>query len=69
MFKKDPVSRVVINTEDSYYRSIVARRQDKKRIEELESQLSNVSEDLADIKNLLQQFLTGKNYGKTDSQC
>jgi hypothetical protein len=63
MFKRDPMSKAVINTEDSYYRAIVARRHDKQRIEELESQLKDVSEDLTDIKNLLQQILSGKNYG------
>ena len=57
------MSKAVINTEDSYYRAIVARRHDKQRIEELESQLKDVSEDLTDIKNLLQQILSGKNYG------
>jgi hypothetical protein len=63
MFKRDPVSKVVINSEDSYYKSIVARRQDLKKNEELECEITDLREELTSIKSLLQQILNGQNNG------
>jgi hypothetical protein len=63
MFKRDPVSKVVINSEDSYYKSIVARRQDLKKNEELECEITGLRDELTSIKSLLQQILNGQNNG------
>ena len=63
MFARDPVSKVVINTEDSYYKAIVARRQDKKKNQELEAEIKDLRSELSEIKSLLQQVVSGKNYG------
>ena len=63
MFARDPVSKVVINTEDSYYKAIVARRQDKKKNQELEAEIKDIRSELSEIKSLLQQVVSGKNYG------
>ena len=63
MFIRDPVSKAVINNEDSYYKAIVARRQDKKKNNELESELVSLRDELSNIKELLQQVVSGKNYG------
>lgn len=63
MFARDPVSKVVINTEDSYYKAILARRQDKKKNRELEAEISDLRSELSEIKTLLQQVVSGKNYG------
>ena len=63
MFARDPVTKVVINTEDSYYKAILARRQDKKKNYELEREIKNLHSELAEIKELLKQVVSGKNYG------
>ena len=63
MYTRDPVSKVVINNEDSYYKAIVARRQDARKKGELENEVNSLKSEIADIKELLQQVLSGKNYG------
>lgn len=63
MYARDPVSKVVINTEDSYYKAILARRQDKKKERKLEAEISDLRCELTEIKTLLQQVVSGKNYG------
>jgi hypothetical protein len=63
MYTRDPVSKIVINSEDSYYKAIVARRQDKKKNQELESEIYELRNELTEIKTLLQQVVSGKNYG------
>ena len=63
MYARDPVSKAVINTEDSYYKAIVARRQDKKKNQKLEAEICDLRSELSEIKSLLQQVVSGKNYG------
>ena len=63
MFARDPVSKIIINTEDSHYKAIVARRQDKKKNQELEAEIKDIRSELSEIKSLLQQVVSGKNYG------
>jgi len=63
MFTRDPVSKAIINSEDSYYKAIVARRQDTKKNNELESELVSLRNELSNIKELLLQVVSGKNYG------
>ena len=63
MYTRDPVSKAIINNEDSYYKAIVARRQDKKKNNELESEIDSLRNELSNIKELLQQVVGGKNYG------
>jgi hypothetical protein len=62
MYTRDPVTKVVINNEDSYYKAIVARRQDIKKKNELESEIDTLRSELTEIKELLQQVVSGK-YG------
>lgn len=63
MFTRDPVSKAVINNEDSYYKAIVARRQDIKKKNELESEMETIRTELTQIKELLQQVMSGNKYG------
>lgn len=63
MYTRDPVSKIVINTEDSYYKAIVARRQDKMKNQELQNEINDLRSELSEIKTLLQQVVSGKNYG------
>ena len=63
MYARDPHTKVVINTDDGYYKAMVARRQDKAKSSQLENELDDLRNDLNDIKASLQQVLNGKNYG------
>lgn len=61
MFVKDPSTKMVINTDDSYYKSLLAIRASEKRNQDLENRSIAVENELQDIKKLLQQVLDGKN--------
>lgn len=61
MFVKDPSTKMVINTDDSYYKSLLAIRASEKRNQDLENRSIAVESELQDIKKLLQQVLDGKN--------
>jgi hypothetical protein len=63
MLTRDPVTKVIINNEDSYYQTIVARRQDKNKNENLETELAELRAELSEIKKLLLQGMSGKNNG------
>lgn len=63
MYARDPHTKVVINTDDGYYKAIVARRMDKQKTAKLENELEEVRSELCEIKALLQQVLNGKKYG------
>ena len=63
MYERDPSSKIVINTDDGYYKSIVARRNDIKKNYALEQEMHNLKSELVSIKSLLQQVISGKNNG------
>lgn len=63
MLTRDPVTKAIINTEDSYYKAIVARRHDKKKNDKLENELAELRAELCEIKRLLLQGTSGKNHG------
>jgi hypothetical protein len=62
MYARDPMSKAVINTDDGYYKSIVARRNDMKKNYALEQEIHNLKDELISIKTLLQQVISGKNH-------
>jgi len=61
MFVKDPSTKMVINTDDSHYKSILVAREAEKRAKDFEQRTMAVESELRDIKNLLKQVLDGKN--------
>jgi hypothetical protein len=63
MFTRDPVSKAIINTEDSYYKAILARRIDNKKKHELESEIDILRTELTEIKELLLQVVSGNKNG------
>ena len=63
MLTRDPVTKAIINNEDSYYKTIVARRQDKDKNKNLETELAELRAELSEIKKLLLQGMSGKNNG------
>ena len=44
MYARDPSSKAVINTDDGYYKSILARRQDKKKTVEFDQTIVSIGE-------------------------
>ena len=62
MFIKDS-SGLIINTDEAQYKSILARRQHRKKMNQLETQIVDVHVELQEIKSLLKDLLNGKNYG------
>jgi hypothetical protein len=63
MFTRDPVSKAIINTEDSYYKAILARRIDNKKKTELEGEIDKLRSELTEIKELLLQVVSGNKNG------
>jgi len=59
-YVRDPSSNIIINTDDSYYHSLLALRQSQKEAEESCRKLQAIQADLNDIRYLLQQVVNGK---------
>ena len=51
---------IVINTDDSYYRSIIAHRESQKQARELQGKLSSLESELIEIRDTLKQVLNRK---------
>lgn len=61
MIKTD--SHVIVNTDSSYYVSLKLRRESEKKETELRQELGELHEQLAELKELIKQSLTGRNNG------
>ena len=59
-FTRDPVTKAVINNDDSQYRSILAMRESQKEAEKSQRELQALKGELTEIKALLQQVINGK---------
>lgn len=51
---------IIINTDDSHYKAILAQRQSQKQAEMLCDKMSELETELVDIKNLLQQVIKNR---------
>jgi|LauGreStaDraftv2_3_1035109.scaffolds.fasta_scaffold145591_2 hypothetical protein len=56
-------SHIVVNTDDTYYVSLKLRRESKKKEKELRQELLAIYTELAELKLLIKQSLTGYNNG------
>ena len=63
MFVRDSSSGAIINTEDSYYKAIVARRGERQERQILHGQVSDLQKELLELKSLMQQVISGKKHG------
>jgi len=52
-------SGFIINTDDSYLKSLKANRENKVRVQELEQTVDHLMTELSEIKNLLQKVING----------
>ena len=51
---------VIINTDDSYYKAVVAQRESEKRAREMHSKISDLESELSEIRDLLKQVINRK---------
>lgn len=66
-YVRDPHTGVVINTDDSQYKAILADRQLRKQSRDLQNQIDSLNKDMSEIRNLLVQVVNGINNGQTGS--
>ena len=61
---RDPYSKAIINTNEQAYEdymsSYVKRRENRRRVEQLQDDVDSLKSDISDIKNLLTKFLENK---------
>ena len=62
-FIRDDLSGAIINTDDNYYKMILAKREEKQKSAKLQDELDCLKSELSEIKDLLNQVLNGKKYG------
>lgn len=62
-FMRDNGTGAIINTDDNYYKMILAKREEKKKAEVFRERMECLECELTEIKYLLKQVLNGKNYG------
>lgn len=59
-FVRDKQTGAVINTDDSYYRSILALRDSQKQAQMLCDELDSLKSEMATMRDLLKQVMDGK---------
>jgi hypothetical protein len=62
-FAKDLRSKAILNIDTAGYESFKIERQRVLRQQQLEQQVSNLQQDVGDIKQLLQQLINGRTNG------
>lgn len=60
-YARDVTTMAVINTDSSYYDTIVANRQSSTKIEKVQEQIENLKMDFNEIKMMLIQLIGNKN--------
>lgn len=56
--RRDKFSNAVINVDKQEYAAYMKRRQKSERVEYLEQKVSNLQNDIQDIKQMLQQLVS-----------
>jgi hypothetical protein len=59
-FIKDKSTGAIINTDNSYYNQVLLMRKKRKDAESLNSRVSNLENDISEIKSLLLQLIERK---------
>lgn len=57
MFERDQKTKAILNTDDSYYKSVVAMRKTKKREDQLRSELENLQGKYDRLEALVLQLM------------
>ncbi len=51
---------VIINTDDSYYKAIIAQRESEKKAREMETKMQDLESEITEIRDLLKQVINRK---------
>ena len=62
-FVRDKATGAVINTDDSYYRSILALRDSQKQAQQLCGEIDSLKNEMSVMRDLLKQVIDGKKDG------
>jgi|APGre2960657373_1045057.scaffolds.fasta_scaffold03391_2 hypothetical protein len=60
-FARDTTTMAIINTDSSYYDTIVANRQQSSTIKEVQLQVESLRNEFSEIKTMLLQIIGNKN--------
>ena len=60
---RDMTSGAIINMDDSYYKQVLAAREQDKKTKEVCREMNELKSELSEIKALMQQFLNGRRDG------
>jgi hypothetical protein len=60
-FARDTSTMAIINTDSSYYDTIVANRQQSSTIKEVQLQVESLRNEFSEIKTMLLQIIGNKN--------
>lgn len=60
---RDMTSGAIINMDDSYYKYILAAREQGKKTQDVCQEMNELKAELSEIKALMQQFLNGRRDG------
>jgi len=60
-YVKDPDTGAIINNNEEEYKKFIAARESSKKTRDLSNRMSEVENDLRDIKSLLQQLVHRNN--------
>lgn len=60
-FARDTTTMAIINTDSSYYDTIVANRQQSSTIKEVQLQVESLKNEFSEIKTMLLQIIGNKN--------
>ena len=59
-FVRNSSTGVVINTDELYYKSLLAKRDSKKESNKLNEEISELKNELSSIKTLLEEVINGR---------
>jgi hypothetical protein len=60
-FVRDTSTMAIINTDNTYYETIVANRKSSAAVNDVQSQIDSLKEDFSEIKAMLLQIIGNKN--------
>jgi hypothetical protein len=60
---RDLSSGAIINMDDSYYKQVLAAREQDKKTKDVCREMNELKSELSEIKSLMQQFLNGRRDG------
>lgn len=51
---------VIINTDDSYYKAVIAQRESEKKAREMKNKMQDLESEITEIRDLLKQVINRK---------